>query len=174
MNLYHRLVGLAVLGAIAVILIPLILDFRASDEPSIRHSNIPEKPAGLRLEEISLQPAPLTEPSGMRGQENDRSGNTATAISEPGTSSQAASDRGPSQAWAVKVGSFSSEENALALRNQLRSKGFNAFLDRATVEGKAILRVYVGPDIQRARSEQLRERIATELNLKEAVVVAYE
>ena len=165
-RLFQRLVGFAVLAAIALVAIPLLFDFRGGDEPAIRNSNIPEMPAGLRTEEILLKSGPSASGNGAR----DSAGTEPTTA--PGAASPPA--RPPAQAWAVKVGSFSSEENALGLRNQLRAKGYNAFLDKTTVDGKSLSRVYVGPDIQRDRIEQLRERIVHEFRLPEAVVVSYD
>jgi cell division septation protein DedD len=155
-HLHHRLVGLAVLAAVAAVAVPLILDFSDGDGPSLGGDVVPAKPPGLRVEEISLAPPPAAPGQG----------------DQPAAAAPADPSRAP-QAWAVKVGSFSSEENALALRDQLRGKGFNAFLEQTTVEGKALLRVYVGPDMQKGRSEQLRDRLAREFDLREAVVVGY-
>ena len=167
-HLYHRLVGAAVLAAIAAIAIPLVLDFRGPEEPPIA-GGIPAKPEGLRVEEISLRPAPAA-PAPDKG---SAPAQPAPKPPEPPTAGDNKVGQ-PPQAWAVKVGSFSSEENATSLRNQLRSKGYTAFMDKTVVDGKTLLRVYVGPDVQRSRSEQLRERIAHEFNLREAVVVGYD
>jgi DedD protein len=170
LRLYQRLVGVAVLVAVAVVAVPLIFDFRGPDEPPIANSGIPAKPEGLRVEEITLRPAAPSAPATGRG---------ATAVVPSASTAEPPAAAGnkvgqPPQAWAVKVGSFSSEDNATSLRNQLRSKGYSAFFDKTVVDGKPLLRVYVGPDVQKGRSEQLRERIAREFNLPEAVVVGYD
>jgi DedD protein len=177
LHLYQRLVGLAVMAAVAVIITPLVIDFRDGDEPTIRATNIPDMPRGLRTEEIALNPGAPASPAGADQAAARASGPVIRNEPAPPASGPV-TEKGPGhdipQAWAVKVGSFSNEENALNLRDQLRGKGYNAFLDKTTIDGKSMLRLYVGPEIQRERIDQLRERVAKEFNLPEATVVSYE
>lgn len=148
-RLLHRLIGALVLTALGVILLPMILDFQSGEETAITRSNIPERPAGLRMEEIPLLP-PAAPPE-----------------------SAAARGEAPPQTWVVRVGSFASAENANALRDQLRSKGFPAFVDEVSVEGRTLSRVQVGPETERTRGDALRDRLKQELKL-DGIVVAYE
>lgn len=158
-NLQHRLVGALVLIALAVIVVPLVLDFNAGQlNPSAR-DNIPEQPRDFRVEEVPLVAAGDSMPPGD------------AEIAAPAEAAPAA---GGPPAWVVQVGSFSSQENARALRDQLRAKGYKAvFIDREVVDGKPVLRVRIGPEVERARSEQVREKVAREMKLG-AVVVAYD
>lgn len=68
--------------------------------------------------------------------------------------------------WVVQIGSFSSQKNALTLRDQLRSKGYTTFVEAITHEGKKIFRVRVGPELDRAEAEAIRERLDKELKIK--------
>lgn len=147
----HRLVGALVLVALAVIFLPMILDFRGGEDAAITRTNIPERPPGLRVEEIPLLPpaAPPAAPAATDGEAQTP------------------------RAWVVRVGSFASAENANALRDQIRSKGFSAFVDEVKVDGRTLSRVQVGPEAERARGDALRDRLKQELKL-DGMVVAYE
>jgi DedD protein len=170
-NLRHRLVGALVIIALAVILVPLVLDFGSDPISFSSRDNIPEKPQGYRIEEVPLiaaggdisGTAAIPVPPGQASSVPERPG---------AASSQAGAGKPP--AWVVQVGSFSSQDNARVLRDQLRAKGYKAvFIDRDTLAGKPVLRVRIGPELERNRSEQVREQLAREMKL-EAVVVSYD
>jgi DedD protein len=163
-NLTHRLVGALVLIALAVILVPMILDFNAERLRPTSRDNIPEKPRDFRIEEVPLiAPGDVALPAGDAAEPTD---------APPVTADTAVAGKPP--AWVVQVGSFSSEENARVLRDQLRAKGYKAvFIDRELIGGKPVLRVRIGPEMERTRSEQVREKLAREMKL-EGVVVSYD
>jgi len=170
-NLTHRLVGALVLIALAVILVPMILDFSAGQHPSAGRDNIPEKPRDFRIEEV-----PLIAP----GDVGLLAGDAESAAAQGAGSTEAPAGRadtpltGKPPAWVAQVGSFASEENARVLRDQLRAKGYRSvFIDRDMIGGKPVWRVRIGPEMERSRSEQVRERLALEMKL-EGVVVSYD
>lgn len=74
------------------------------------------------------------------------------------------------EAWAVRLGSFVSEQNALALRDKLRGKGYKALVEKVTTHGVPLLRVSVGPEAERARAEAVRDKLQQELKIKGNVV----
>lgn len=81
---------------------------------------------------------------------------------------------GPStgaKAWAVQVGSFTKRETAEKLRDRLRKSGYRAFVTTAQAAGKTVVRVRVGPELERADADQLRKRIEKDLQLQAKVVV---
>ncbi len=159
-NLQHRLVGALVLIALAVIVVPLVLDFDAGQFHLSARDNIPEQPRDFRIEEV-----PLVAPGGA----------VTPVDAEPvAPAAPAEPVAGRPAVWVVQVGSFSSEDNARALRDQLRAKGYKAvFIDREVIDGKPVLRVRIGPEMERARSDQVREKVAREMKLQ-AVVVSYD
>lgn len=177
-NIYHRLVGALVLVALAVIVVPMILDLDTDRISLTSRSNVPEKPKDYRIVEV-----PLTADGGV----------AAEAAVDPGLNLPAGQDAAPQEAppappgkpqpdqsagkppaFVVQVGSFSSPENALALRDRLRAKGYKGvFVDRDSAEGKPVMRVRIGPELERSRSEQVRERLAREMNLQ-GMVVSYD
>lgn len=165
-NLTHRLVGALVLIALAAILVPLILDFNDERLPPSGRDTVAEKPRDFRVEEVPLiVPGEVVVPAG-----DAVSATGAGAADAPGATPAA----GKPPAWVVQVGSFASEDNARVLRDQLRAKGYRAvFIDRDMIGGKPVLRVRIGPEMERARSEQVRERLVREMKL-DGVVVSYD
>jgi DedD protein len=74
--------------------------------------------------------------------------------------------------FAVQLGALKSEADANALRERARSAGFTAFVERVTTEAGALWRVRVGPELQRARADQLKASISAKLGI-DGVVVAH-
>lgn len=64
-----------------------------------------------------------------------------------------------SSLWAVQIGSFSSKENAETLAANLRKQGYAAFLSQLNQGGKALHRVRIGPQKDRAGAEAMAERL---------------
>ncbi|MCW8962869.1 MAG: SPOR domain-containing protein [Gammaproteobacteria bacterium] len=81
---------------------------------------------------------------------------------------------GPSMvtAWVVQVGSFSSRESAISLRNRIRKQGFAAFVESFDKNGKPSHRVRVGPETTRSRSENTLTALKKKMQL-EGIVVTY-
>ena len=170
-NPRHRLVGALVLVALGVILVPLVLDFHAEQGQSSGRDAMLERPRDFRVEEV-----PLVTPGAVVPPPAEGGGVPAAAGADTAAAAPAAGPgvTGKPPAWVVQVGSFASVDNARALRDQLRSRGFKAvFLDRDMISGKPAWRVRVGPEMERARSEQVRDRLLQEMKL-EGVVVSYD
>ncbi|MEA3219853.1 SPOR domain-containing protein [Immundisolibacter sp.] len=76
------------------------------------------------------------------------------------------------QAWVVQLGVFGNLKTAIDLREQLRKAGHSAFTEEITTpQGKA-LRVRVGPELDRAKAQAVRDRLAKETG-HDGIVVAY-
>lgn len=88
-----------------------------------------------------------------------------TAQAKPDTSSKLDAGGVP-VSWSVQLASLSSRASADTLQKSLRSQGYNAYV-RST-EGKN--RVFVGPLVDRAEAERLRDVINRQQNLKGFVV----
>lgn len=177
-RLRHRVIGAAVLAALAAIFIPAVLDFERPPEGKITGTNIPARPADLRMEEIPLIPpaagpvVPARPPAPAVVAEGG-DGRVIAGGSDDGAAAGPAPAAAEPRAWVVRVGSFSSNDNAVALRDRLRGAGFDAFVDQVTIEGATMSRVHVGPEIDRARGDALRDRLEREMKLK-GLVVGYE
>jgi DedD protein len=192
-RLKQRLVGAAVLVSAAVIFVPMILDSGTEPEEAITESNLPPKPqyafhsrivpvqegevraSPARRESLTANPAARPSPPESSRPPADKpakadGGDRPTAAptrAEPGQQAQPGLT-----AWAVQLGSFSEPENAMALRDRLRAKGYAAFVESVRLEGGRSLRVYVGPELLRSKAMESQERLRKGLDM-EGLVVRY-
>lgn len=70
-------------------------------------------------------------------------------------------DQKQAYAWSVQLGAFEKRANAHALRDQLRAKGYKAYVQEFAAEG--LTRVYVGPELQRSKIEAIQKQLSAEL-----------
>ena len=188
----QRIVGAIVLVALAVIFIPMLLPGSRDIGFSDNGSPIPPKPAELEnlkvLELEKPQPAPkpreivrtpIDEHSPAAPPEDVEAPATdKTPLPEetlpPKTTSEAAqpADTTP-KAWAVQVGSFTQPDNAMRLRDQLRSKGYKAFVERITSADKTFYRVRVGPEVSREKAMALQKDLQSKMKLQDSTVVSH-
>jgi DedD protein len=188
----QRLVGAIVLVALAVIFIPMLLPGHRELGFDNGGSAIPPKPAELEnlqvLELEKPQPAPapreiVRTPIDERSPEtpppaDDRSGSEeqtplAEATPPPPATKSDKSTATPPKAWAVQVGSFTQRDNAMKLRDKLRSKGYQSFVEQITSAGKTFYRVRVGPEISRDKAEALQKDLQTKMKLQASTVVPH-
>lgn len=89
-----------------------------------------------------------------------------SATSKPDTTQSRIDANGLSVSWSVQLASLSSRASAESLQKNLRSQGYNAYIRSA--DGKN--RVFVGPLIERAEADRLRDLLSRQQNLKGFVV----
>jgi cell division septation protein DedD len=61
--------------------------------------------------------------------------------------------------FAVQVGAFAAAAEATALRDRLRSAGFNAFTESVKTDKGTLTRVRVGPAMNRAEADALKAQV---------------
>ena len=105
-------------------------------------------------------PAPAAKPTPAPAQP------IAAAPAKPDTSQSRVDANGLSVSWSVQLASLSSRASAESLQKTLRSQGYNAYIRSA--DGKN--RVFVGPLIERAEADRLRDLLSRQQNLKGFVV----
>ncbi|WP_285418567.1 SPOR domain-containing protein [Pseudomonas sp. efr-133-TYG-5] len=105
-------------------------------------------------------PAPAAKPTPAPAQP------IAAAPAKPDTSQSRVDANGLSVSWSVQLASLSSRASAESLQKNLRSQGYNAYIRSA--DGKN--RVFVGPLIERAEADRLRDLLSRQQNLKGFVV----
>ncbi|WP_458131728.1 SPOR domain-containing protein [Pseudomonas sp. R3-41] len=88
------------------------------------------------------------------------------APAKPDTTQSRVDANGLSVSWSVQLASLTSRESAENLQKTLRSQGYNAYIRSA--DGKN--RVFVGPLIERAEADRLRDLLSRQRNLKGFVV----
>ncbi len=173
----QRLVGAVVLVALGVIFLPMLFDtpnrgWLGEDRPLI-----PEPPAELqKLAEATPVPLPPAEPPAAPRPET---GSAPTPSVAPAPEAKAPPpSRAPRPveadpqlaAWAVQVGSFSSDENATRLRDKLRKLGFRAYTEALEENGKQVTRVRVGPELDEERARKLRDQLKAKAKIDGIVV----
>ncbi|NNA59330.1 SPOR domain-containing protein [Pseudomonas koreensis] len=109
---------------------------------------------------VAPAPAPVTRPTVAPAQP------IAAAPAKPDTTQSRVDANGLSVSWSVQLASLSSRESAQSLQKTLRSQGYNAYIRSA--DGKN--RVFVGPLIERAEADRLRDVLSRQQNLKGFVV----
>ncbi|AZV26323.1 cell division protein [Pseudomonas syringae] len=105
-------------------------------------------------------PAPAAKPTTAPAQP------IAALSAKPDTTQSRVDANGLSVSWSVQLASLSSRASAESLQKTLRSQGYNAYIRSA--DGKN--RVFVGPLIERAEADRLRDLLSRQQNLKGFVV----
>lgn len=144
----ERLTGAAVLVALGVIFIPLFLDGPAQTQHETAPRPLPVPERAPPAEAVPRQPE--------AGKAGDQPQREKPAARQPAA---VAVPPDPLTAWAVQVGSFSSQENAERLSDELSGKGYRAFVTRLNDKDRILYRVRVGPEQDRERAELLARRL---------------
>ena len=198
-KLKERLVGAAVLVAVAVIFIPIILN-DSPETDSISGSNIPEKPdanfSSRIIPVIKQNDKSLSkdiETNNIISEDKQIKNNQETVkevIAEKievnkEKSAEINSPRKENEvreteiqvnvglsAWVVQLGSFSNEENAQSLNKKLRKAGYPAFVEPLNKNGQTSYRVRVGPEIKRSEAELLLKKLKDNMEM-DGILVSY-
>jgi len=183
--LKQRLIGAAVLIALAVIFVPMILDGSGQKESVALNMDVPPEPEftfesklpdpkkldnspSITYEKESTYKKPPVEDTAK----SEPTDNTARAP-EPKIveASEDHIKKNPAlSAWAVQVAAFSEQDKALALEKKLLEANFSAFTEKSASGNKVIYRVKVGPELERANAENLKSKIEKEQGLSGSFV----
>ncbi|RUO67275.1 SPOR domain-containing protein [Idiomarina ramblicola] len=157
--LQNRLVGTLILVALAVIIIPDVLDGEKKG-PVEPMETIPLKPT---VEEELKKPQTLSdttvaEPVTVKEEQSaiEKTADSAAPVNDDNDIQ--APPRQPSEyavdgkAWVIQLGAFSQEDSVKQLISQLQAKGFAAYSQKAS--GSSLIRVLVGPDTSKAELEK--------------------
>jgi DedD protein len=189
-GLKQRMVGALVLLALAVIFLPMLLS--REDESRRVLVDAPEMPAAPAMPEVELQPVAVPEQQLLPDEPVDAEAAQSLEPIEPVVTKQptapitttvptAAAEPvvtppqpAPSKldanslpiSWSVQLASLSSSDGAQNLQKTLRSQGYNAYI--RSVDG--MNRVFVGPLIERAEADRLRDQLNRQHKLNGFVV----
>ena len=72
-------------------------------------------------------------------------------------------------AWILQVASVSSKEKAEELRSRLVGMGYQAYVKKIRTGNSGLLRVYVGPKVERARLESMQAKIDAEFKVQSMI-----
>ncbi|TPG79651.1 SPOR domain-containing protein [Pseudomonas arsenicoxydans] len=128
-----------------------------------------EAPSAPIVPTVPVTPAPVAKPVAPAPAAKSTTPPTqpiAAAPTKPDTTQSRIDANGLSVSWSVQVASLGSRENAESLQKDLRSQGYNAYIRSS--DGKN--RVFVGPLIERAEADRLRDLLDRQKKLKGFVV----
>lgn len=179
-GLKQRMVGALVLVALAVIFLPML--FSRQDEPRQVVVEVPAMPQAPLLDDLEVIEAPVLEPQELAAQEFEPVNSepvaalapepvraapqaAAAAVAAKPEASRLDANRLPIS-WSVQMASLSSRSGAESLQKTLRAQGYNAYI--RTFDG--MNRVFVGPVIERAEAERLRDQLNRQHKLTGFVV----
>ncbi|WP_312246038.1 SPOR domain-containing protein [Stutzerimonas nitrititolerans] len=186
-GLIQRMVGALVLIALAVIFVPML--FNREDDAQRVEVDAPAMPQTPAMPDVEVQPVEVPEPAAEPFPEEfeiieEGPETEAQVPAEPITAPPAVVEPTPTPpaerpepeqrldaanlpvSWSVQLASLSNRESAEALTAKLRSQGYNAYV--RTFEG--MNRVFVGPLVERAEANRLRDVLERQQKLKGFVV----
>jgi DedD protein len=189
-GLKQRMVGALVLLALAVILLPMLLS--RQDEQQVVEVNAPAMPEIPQIVEIEQEPVAVPEPQPVPEELIVQEAQAVTPAPAPVTSAAptpapatpapvvtpvkpvapAVAPPAPAPqsrldanslpiSWSIQVASLSSVEGANKLQNTLRGQGYNAYVRSSG----GMNRVFVGPVIDRAEADRMREQLNRKHNV---------
>jgi len=169
----YRVTGSLFLLAVAVILFPMLFDGAGLEPLAIEPLDVPN----------TVPDVPSRAAKAPASDFVDRADALRASVDEGGFQADAAGTRmgepvltepdDTTQVWAVQVASFGEEENALKLRDRLRSDAKEAFISTVRQDEETLRRVAVGPLLDRGEAEELRDELASSLGLEDVRVVAF-
>jgi DedD protein len=187
-GLKQRIVGALVLLALMVIFLPMLLSRQDDlqrvvvDAPAMPQA--PSMPQ-VELDPVSVpqaqllpdEPVPMTESEVAATAPPPVAAVKATAVVAPPAQvkppvaevtppASRLDANGLSISWSIQLASLSSRASADSLQNRLRGAGYNAYV--RNVEG--MNRVFVGPVIERAEADRLRDQLTRQQKLNGFVV----
>lgn len=171
-----RLVGAAAIVVSAVILFPLLLDGSGYRE---RHLQERIPPAPVMPHVVDVQPGSQILPDSAESAEPA----APAVVKVPAQALRPAIERAQPKidavsdtpaldqeqvpvAWTLQLASFRDEANARSLRKELVAAGYKVYIRH----GPDMVRVFVGPDLQRSRLEQLQARLKRDYSLEGMIV----
>ncbi|MCW8957208.1 MAG: SPOR domain-containing protein [Gammaproteobacteria bacterium] len=166
--LKQRLLGAVILAALLVILVPEWLDGSGHRARYPKNIEIPPAPvfqplAKFKPEQNKIEPPPSISEAVVEAapapQTNSRQQQKPTVKSKSSI-----------HAWALQVGSFKDETNALVLRDKLRANGYPAYVEALKSSSKIPYRVRIGPELDRERVNKLKQTILEKEKIQGMVV----
>jgi len=139
--LQQRIVGAIVLVTLGVIFIPALLDGSGYKSRQIQDIKVKDKPDFPPLTQKKLKPIPT--PVEKIQVEQEKALTPKSKI--------------PVKSFALQIGTFSSNESALKMRDNYRKDGFTTFITKDKVKGKNSYKVRIGPELERKVLDKLKK-----------------
>ena len=168
-GLQQRIIGALVLGALGLIILPIIFDF--ADPLKIDRTS--KLPAAPEIKSIDVAKA-------QRPDNSAKLGETDTLFDV--VKSQPANDTSETfygldendllRHWVLQAGSFEEQDKAVNLMQQLRDSGFKAFVKAAVIDNKTFFRVFVGAKADKRRAMAEKAKIDSNFST-DSIVLQY-
>ncbi len=202
-SIKQRLVGIAVVFALAVIFLPMLLDGSGAQKKNLK-VEIPIQPAiaanpefeqkiielRAKVEELPvLEPRFIDETSTDEANRIEREVDKKTepesvakaepveekVVEKPASQPKTAVSKPVGgTSWVVQVGSYRDKKKALTQRDQLRqSKIAAVFIEQFSVDGKISYRVRLGPFLNRDQTRVAQNKIRAKYNI-DSLIMKYE
>jgi DedD protein len=178
LHLKKRILGALVTVGIAALVLPLVLDGSrthrglSSDIPPM-----PEPPQWSTLENERQIRKELEQLASGKAAEMVSVADIAIVdrdeLSRGGVQSDRSSldDEQMPYAWTLQIGVFSQRDNAHRLRDKLRGLGYKAYVQEFAATKHT--GVYVGPELTRAKAEELQAALKAKLKQKDIYLRRY-
>ncbi len=193
-NIKQRLVGIAVIFALAVIFLPMILDGSGVEKQTLK-VEIPGQPEIVSRDDfeqkiIELQAKvdemPELEPRFVdentidtdnrikRQVDNEPTVRLEKAESKPKKAKKEAKLSTGGDSWVLQVGSFKDRNKALSQRDKLRKANISAvFIEQFNGNNQASYRVRLGPFLKHEQSKIAQNKIKAKYNI-DGLIMKYE
>ena len=185
-TLKQRIVGIAVITAIAAIFVPMLFDAPLSDDELYTNELVlPQEQSNnetLFVKEAVIAPVLIKKPVADDIQAATLNKIPATAeevLSQPIPAKVNLQNKAIQQSiketkltgWIIQVGSFSQEKNALEFRDKLRKHKFTAYVDStSTAKHGTLYRLRVGPELDEKRALKTKQRLESKYRVKTLLV----
>ncbi len=169
-KLKQRVTGAIVLTALAIIILPMLLDGSEEDRARVIAS-IPEPPL-IEIETVSVQDIERS----MNALEEEGEAalppvvQDTTDYSEQPADSFVLDQNELPVSWSLQLASFQNEENARRLRASLRDAEYQSYILQAQTGQGDRYRVFVGPVLQRSQLDEIGAEIEARFELKGRIV----
>ena len=145
--LQQRIVGAIVLVTLGVIFIPALLDGSGYKSRQVQDIEIKEKPEFPSLTQKKVEPIPTPLQENKKEQEKVQQADPKKAHKKS------------VKTFALQVGTFGSNENAVKMRDDMREAGYTAFVHKSTAKGKTSYKVRIGPELERSVLEKIKKDV---------------
>ncbi|AQT59763.1 SPOR domain-containing protein [Cellvibrio sp. PSBB023] len=189
----HRLIGAAVLTAVAVLFLPSFFKDRQQYQvdtgshipgrPSITavDFNEPEQPEGIEpapAPETMFVPADSEDiaPADDKNLDDEKAvvastpSSSAVVVTSSSAMSTASNDSMLPEGWVIQVASLSAQEGANKLRDQLQAEGHRAYVRVVPLANNTIYRVFIGPKQSKAEAMSVKTQLDSRLKVNSLVL----
>lgn len=189
----HRLIGAAVLTAVAVLFLPSFFKDRQQYQvdtgshipgrPSITavDFNEPEQPEGIEpapAPETMFVPADSEDiaPAEDKNLDDEKAvvasapSSSAVVVTSSSAMSTASNDSMLPEGWVIQVASLSAQEGANKLRDQLQAEGHRAYVRVVPLANNTIYRVFIGPKQSKAEAMLVKTQLDSRLKVNSLVL----